>query len=87
MGLCSWMPMTATGYRQIHHTDRKEIDCKDCRCSSMHLKESPDGAIVAGSVVDWGMEIEDSFALIVLLMVPARDPHRKAAEEGTCKIR
>jgi hypothetical protein len=35
------------------------------------LKESPDGAIVAGSVVDWGTEIEDSFALIVLLIFPA----------------
>jgi hypothetical protein len=26
---------------------------------------------VAGSVVNWGMEIEDSFSLIVFLLVPA----------------
>jgi cytidylate kinase len=35
------------------------------------LKGSRDGAVVAGSVVDWGTEIEDAFALIVFLIVPA----------------
>ena len=35
------------------------------------LKECQHGAVVAGSVVDWGAEIEDSFAMIVFLIVPA----------------
>ena len=34
------------------------------------LKKSPHGVIVSGSVVDWGTEIEDSFDLIVFLVVP-----------------
>lgn len=29
-----------------------------------------DGAVLSGSVVDWGAEIEESFALIVFLIVP-----------------
>jgi adenylate kinase family enzyme len=35
------------------------------------LNRFPEGAVVAGSVVDWGAEIEDSFAVIVFLIVPA----------------
>ena len=49
------------------------------------LKGSPDGAVVAGSVVDWGSEVEDAFALIVFLTVPAelRIERLKRREEST----
>jgi adenylate kinase family enzyme len=35
------------------------------------LKGSRNDAVIAGSVMDWGTEIEDSFSLIVFLRVPA----------------
>jgi hypothetical protein len=35
------------------------------------LGSSGHGAVIAGSVMDWGTEIEDSFSLIVFLRVPA----------------
>jgi hypothetical protein len=49
------------------------------------LTRSRDGAVVAGSVVDWGAEIEDAFALIVFLTVPAelRIERLRRREEAT----
>src|SRR6266568_1808298 len=34
------------------------------------LNQARNGAVLAGSVVNWGVEIEDSFSLIVFLVVP-----------------
>jgi len=58
-----WLP-TQPVYRQKRTASlRLSMLTKD-------LDGARDGAVVAGSVVDWGLEIEDSFSLILFLVVP-----------------
>jgi adenylate kinase family enzyme len=59
-----WLP-TDPPYQQKRTASlRLSMLTKDLDCAR-------NGAIVAGSVVNWGMELEDSFSLIVFLLVPA----------------
>jgi hypothetical protein len=46
------------------------------------LQNAP-AAVVAGSILNWGVELEDSFSLIVFLTVPAEIRVRRLRERET----
>jgi adenylate kinase family enzyme len=59
-----WAPTNPPFQQKRSAQERRSLLVED-------LTMIQDGAVLAGSVVDWGAEIEDSFALIVFLIVAA----------------
>jgi adenylate kinase family enzyme len=60
-----WMP-TEPPYRQ------KRTAAARLSMLIGDLDRAENGAVLSGSVVNWGVEIEDSFSLIVFLRVPTK---------------
>ena len=59
-----WAPTNPPFQQKRSAQERRSLLVED-------LTMTQDGAVLSGSVVDWGAEIEDSFALIVFLIVAA----------------